>query len=85
MEVPSSVVVESTIDAATKRSAYFKEDTNLRDVTLVCDDSQQIKAHKFILSARSPFFKEILESEKSYDHSFITLIFYPSQSRFSVT
>ena len=34
---------------------YFKEDTDLRDVTLVCDESQQIKAHKFILSARSPF------------------------------
>ena len=63
MKVPS-VTIESTIDAATNLSAYFKENTDLGDVTLVCADSQQIKAHKFILSARSPFFKEILEGEK---------------------
>merc|ERR1719318_2090323 len=31
------------------------------DVTLACDDDKQIKAHKFILSASSPFFKKVFE------------------------
>jgi len=31
------------------------------DVTLVCDDQEQLKAHKVILSACSPFFKNILK------------------------
>ena len=30
------------------------------DVTLACDDDTQLKAHKVILSACSPFFKNIL-------------------------
>ena len=29
------------------------------DVTLACEDDEQIKAHKFILSASSPFFKRV--------------------------
>ena len=32
------------------------------DVTLVCEDGQQIKAHKIILSSLSPFFFDILKS-----------------------
>ena len=45
--------------------------TNLRvegeftDVTLVCEDNQRIEAHRVILSASSPFFKNILTSLKS--------------------
>ena len=51
---------------------YCNEETDLRDVTLVCDDSQQIEAHKFILSARSPFFKKILASDRyNQQHAFI--------------
>ena len=30
------------------------------DVTLACSDNKQVKAHKVILGACSPFFKEIL-------------------------
>ena len=30
------------------------------DVTLACDDDKQVKAHKVILSACSPFFRNIL-------------------------
>ena len=29
------------------------------DVTIVCDDGKQVKAHTFILSASSPFFRNI--------------------------
>ena len=32
------------------------------DVTLVCDDKKQIKAHKIVLSACSPVFKDIIDN-----------------------
>ena len=35
-------------------------DTDFTDVTLACEDGKQIKSHKVILSACSPFFKDIL-------------------------
>ena len=35
------------------------------DVTLVCDDQKKFKAHKFILQACSPVFKNLLEDENS--------------------
>jgi len=34
------------------------------DVTLACEDGQQIEAHKVILAASSPFFKKILARNK---------------------
>jgi len=37
----------------------FREDKELFDVTIACDD-EQISAHKVILSACSPFFRDIL-------------------------
>ena len=37
-------------------------DTDFLDVTLVTDDGKQIKAHKVILSASSPFFRHVLSS-----------------------
>ena len=39
----------------------LREDLSLCDVTLVCDKSVQLKAHKVILSACSPFFREIIQ------------------------
>merc|ERR1712098_671496 len=48
---------------------YVIEDNRLQDVTLVCDDGQQVRAHKIVLSARSPLFKEVLNSER--DDNFI--------------
>ena len=36
----------------------FKDD-DLSDVTLVCEDNKQIKAHKVILSAGSQFFRDV--------------------------
>ena len=35
---------------------------NLSDVTLVCDDGKEIKAHKLILASCSTFLKEILSN-----------------------
>ena len=34
------------------------------DITLVCEDDQQIEAHKIVLSVCSPFFKKILQIAK---------------------
>ena len=40
------------------------DDNDLTDVTLVCDDTIQINAHKVILSASSEFFKTIFQKNK---------------------
>ena len=49
------------------------------DVTLVSDDNKSIKAHKNILSACSPFFRDILkiETENSHPVIYLTWIQYP--------
>ena len=39
----------------------LKETQQFVDVTLVCDDDEQIEAHRVILSAASPFFQNILQ------------------------
>ena len=39
----------------------MKNSSFLSDVTLVCEDKKQYKAHKFILSSSSPFFKDIID------------------------
>jgi hypothetical protein len=41
-----------------------RKDTEYSDVTLVCEDDQQIEAHKIILSANSPFFSQFLKRNK---------------------
>ena len=40
------------------KNHFNKEDFS--DVTLACDDDKQIKSHKMILSACSPFFQKVL-------------------------
>ena len=48
----------------------LRSDKDFTDVTLVCDDNQQIEAHKFILSACSPFFSTLLK-KNSHTHPLI--------------
>ena len=36
----------------------------LTDVTLVCEDGKQIKAHKVVLASTSPFFLDLLKRNK---------------------
>ena len=38
------------------------EDKSFANVTLVCDDQRQLRAHKFVLSACSPVFKSVLSN-----------------------
>ena len=53
----------------------FKElrtDTELSDVTLLCDDDQQMEAHRIILKSSSPFFSKVLSKSK-HSHPMIYL------------
>ena len=42
----------------------LREDRDFTDVTLACEDGKQVEAHKVILAASSPFFKDILKKNK---------------------
>ena len=42
----------------------LRGDKELSDVTLACEDGQQIEAHKVILASSSPFFMELLRKNK---------------------
>ena len=48
------------------KSAFGKlrEDKDFSDVTLACEDGQQVEAHKVILAASSPFFQNVLARNK---------------------
>ena len=48
----------------------LREDTNFSDVTLVCEDKQKIKAHRIILTACSPFFSSVLNTN-NHSHPII--------------
>ena len=41
--------------------ASLRKDSYFTDVTLACEDGQQVEAHNVILSASSPFFENILK------------------------
>ena len=38
----------------------LRDNQDFTDITLACDDSQQIEVHKFILASTSPLFKDML-------------------------
>ena len=42
----------------------LRDDNDFTDVTLACDDGQQVEAHKVILAASSPFFQKLLGRNK---------------------
>ena len=44
--------------------SLFREDNDFNNVTLVCEDGQQVEAHKVILAASSPFFQKLLGRNK---------------------
>ena len=45
----------------------LREDADLTDVTLVCEDGKQVEAHKVILASSSPVFMQILKKNKHSD------------------
>ena len=42
----------------------LREDKEFIDVTLACEDGQQVEAHKVVLVSASPFFKDLLGRNK---------------------
>jgi len=42
----------------------LRNDVDLSDVTLACEDGEQVEAHKVILAASSPFFQQLLRRNK---------------------
>ena len=42
----------------------LREDRDFTDVTLACEDGQQIEAHKVVLASSSPFFMQLLKKIK---------------------
>ena len=48
----------------TSAFAQLREDREFADVTLACEDGQQIKAHTVILISSSPFFRNLLSKNK---------------------
>ena len=42
----------------------LRGDETFTDVSLACEDGQQVEVHKVILAASSPFFKKLLERNK---------------------
>merc|ERR1712208_122620 len=50
----------------------LREDNDFVDVTLVCEDGQQVEAHKVILASSSPFFQKMLGRNK-HPHPLIYL------------
>jgi hypothetical protein len=43
----------------------MRQDHYFFDVTLACEDKQKIEAHKVILAASSPVFRELLKDTKN--------------------
>ena len=48
------------------RSAFeeLRDDHDLTDVTLVCNDGKQVEAHKVVFASTSPFFMELFKRNK---------------------
>ena len=66
---------KETVNSAFGR---LRDDKEFTDVTLACEDGQQIEAHKVILAASSPFFEKILERNK-HPHPLIYLRGFKSE------
>ena len=42
----------------------LRDNLDFIDITLACEDGEQVEAHKVILAASSPFFQDILKKNK---------------------
>ena len=54
---------------------HMREDSDFSDVTLVCEDGQQVEAHKMILAASSPFFQKLLRKNNNSRHPMVYMRF----------
>ena len=51
-------------DNASALFENLREDQDFTDVTLACEDGEEVEAHKVILAASSPFFKALLAKHR---------------------
>ena len=49
----------------------LRSDSDFCDVTLVCEDGQQVEAHKLVLSMLSPVLENILKRNKQHAHPLV--------------
>ena len=61
----------------------LRNDKEFTDVTLACEDGQQMEAHKVILASSSPFFQKILQYSK-HPHPVIYLKGFQSKDFVSI-
>ena len=61
----------------------LREDNEFADVTLACEDGQQIEAHKVILAASSPFFQTLLRRNR-HPHPLIYMKGVKSENLISI-
>jgi len=61
----------------------LRNDKEFTDLTLACEDGQQMEAHKVILASSSPFFQKILQKSK-HPHPLIYLRGYQSKDFVSI-
>ena len=61
----------------------LRNDKKFTDVTVVCEDGQQMEAHKVILASSSPFFEKILQQSK-HPHPLIYLRGFQSKDFASI-
>ena len=71
---------KANVNSAFRR---LRDDKELTDVTLACEDGQQVEAHKVILAASSPFFEKILQRNK-HPHPLIYLRGFQSQDLLAI-
>ena len=57
----------------------LREDKEFTDVTLACEDGQQMEAHKVVLAVSSPFFQDIL-MENKHPHPMIYMRGFRSEN-----
>ena len=50
---------------------HMREYNDFSDVTLVCEDGQQVEVHKVILAASSPFFQKLLRTNNHSPHPLV--------------
>ena len=55
--------------------ASLYSDKDLTDVTLVCEDGEEILAHRAILSCGSGFFKDLFKRHNQQQHPLVVLRF----------
>ena len=70
-------------EAVNSAFGTLRNDKEFTDVTLACEDGQQMEAHKVILSSLSPFFQKILQKNK-HPHPLIYLKGFQSKDFVSI-